>query len=59
MQNTIMHSFPTGENPDGYYVAFGKDKKTNEQVAIDKEYLTGFIEKNESLCLRIHDVRGC
>lgn len=58
MRNAIMHSFPTGENPDGYYVAFYKDKKTGEQVTIDKEYLREFIEKNEALCLRIHDVRG-
>lgn len=58
MRNAIMHSFPTGESPDGYYVAYYKDKRTNEQIAIDKEYLKEFIKKNETLCLRIHGARG-
>lgn len=58
MRNAIIHSFPTGENPDGYYVAFYKDKKTNEQVAIDKKYLKEFIKKNEALSLQIYSARG-
>jgi hypothetical protein len=57
MRNAIMHSFPTGENPDGYYIAFYKDKN-NKQVAIDKDYLRAFIKQNETLCCLIHGARG-
>lgn len=52
-RNAIMHSFPSGEKRDGYYVAIYRDKHSLQSTIIDKKYIVHFIESNQELCTKL------
>jgi len=57
LRNAIMHSLPTGEKVDGYYISHYRNKD-GSITKITKSFLLDFIKKNEELSLKIHTVRG-
>lgn len=54
-RNQIMHSFPTGEKPDGYYVSIYRKEADSQDVVINKEYLEKFIKDNDELSSLIYE----
>ena len=59
MRNRIMHSYQT-TNKQGRQVLATKEKikDGNKQFEITEEYLKNFIKLNETLSLKLHDLRG-
>ena len=57
MRNRIIHGFQiTADN--GTQMLATKEMKASKQFRITDDYLRSFIEKNEKLCLMLHDYRG-
>jgi hypothetical protein len=56
-RNMIIHSSPTGEKRENYYVPMYRKTKQDDYIVIDKEFLKNFIQDNEQLSLLIHKVR--
>lgn len=56
-RNCIIHSFPTGEKVDDYYIPVYRNDSKKIYVKVDKEYLIKFIKKNEELSTTLHKFR--
>jgi len=56
-RNKIIHSFPTGEMVEGYYVAMYRKNAANPYINIDKDYLEAFIRDNDTLHTLIYAKR--
>jgi len=57
-RNTIIHSFPTGEKVEEYYVAMYRKDAASRYITIDKNYLRAFIRDNEKLHTLIYAKRN-
>lgn len=57
MRNRILHGFQITDSDYAQKLAT-KDKKTQKQFVITEEYLMSFIEKNDALSSKLHDLRG-
>lgn len=56
LRNRIIHSFQI--TLDEEQILATKEKKTNNQFVITKEYLMNFIRENEKLSTMLHEFRG-
>ena len=57
-RNKIMHSFPTGEKPDGYPIPMYRKSINDPYISIDKKYLEQFIADNSELSSKINEKRS-
>ncbi|MBD5131427.1 MAG: selenium binding protein [Clostridiales bacterium] len=58
MRNRIIHSFLiTDKDNEQRLATKTRVKDGNKQFVITEEYITEFIKKNETLCLKLHDYR--
>jgi len=54
-RNRIVHSFQITHNSEQ---TLGTKDKHNHQFYINEEYLLGFIQENEVLAYKLHELRG-
>ena len=57
-RNSIIHSLPTGEKVDNYFIPIYRNDSKRKYIRIDKQFLIDFIKKNEILCDKIYAFRG-